>query len=162
MTRSPLSRLIRAWLLTSVVDAIFSSVLVGVFYGSTVARLWQGVAATVLGPSSFEGGARTVAIGLLMHAGVAFAWSAVFLALFERFAGIRRVVRSPGGVLKVAAVYGPCIWLVMSFLVIPTLVHRPPTLNYRWFIQLIGHIPFVAVPIVYCISRGAGDPRDRS
>ncbi|HEU4882967.1 MAG TPA: hypothetical protein VFT45_11990 [Longimicrobium sp.] len=116
----------------------------------------------MLGPSSFEGGARTVALGLLMHLGVAFAWSAVFLVLYERFGGIRRVVRSPGGVLKVAAVYGPIIWLVMSFLVIPSLVHRPPTLNYRWFIQLIGHIPFVALPIVYCISRAAGDAPARS
>jgi hypothetical protein len=162
MTRSPLSRLIRAWLLTSVVDAIFSSVLVGVFYGSTVARLWQGVAATVLGPSAFEGGTRTVAIGLLMHVCVAFAWSAVFLALFERSAAVRRLVRSPHGVLKAAALYGPFIWLVMSFIVIPLLVHRPPSITYRWWIQLLGHVPFVAVPIVYSISRGAGDAPARS
>ena len=37
----PLSLLLRAWLLSAVVDGLFSSVLSAVFYGSTVARLWD-------------------------------------------------------------------------------------------------------------------------
>jgi hypothetical protein len=147
------SRLIRAWLLTAVTDAIFSSVLSVAFYHSTVARLWQGVASTLLGKSAFDGGLQTAAIGLLMHFGVAFAWSAVFLVLFENSLGIRRAVASRYGVLKVASLYGPFIWMVMSFAVIPLLLHRPPSITFRWWVQLIGHIPFVAVPIVWSIGR---------
>lgn len=48
----------------------------------------------------------------------------------------------------------------MSLVVIPLLVHRPPTFSIRWLIQLIGHIPFVAAPIVYSIARGATDSED--
>ena len=58
------------------------------------------------------------------------------------------------GALKVAAVFGPCVWIVMSLAVIPLLVHRPPSFTNRWFIQLIGHFPFVGLPIVWSIRGG--------
>jgi hypothetical protein len=119
MNRDTASRLARAWLLTGVIDALFSSILVTVFYHSTVARLWQGVASVLLGKSAPDGGTTTVLIGLLMHFGVAFGWSAVFLFLFTRSALIRDLLASRYGVVKVASVYGPFIWLVMSLAVIP-------------------------------------------
>jgi hypothetical protein len=148
MPNSPFTRLVRAWLLTAISDGLFSSVLVTVFYGSTFARLWQGVASTILGPDAMNGGTRTVLIGLAMHFGVALAWATVFLLLVAGLPFLRRTLASPFGILKVAAIYGPCIWLVMSLVVIPFLTKRPPNFNYRWWIQLVGHFPFVAIPIV--------------
>jgi len=147
------SRLLRAWLLTALIDGLFSSVLSVFFYHSTVARLWQGVASTLLGPGAIDGGAQPALIGVLMHFGVALGWSTVFLLLFPRSAWIRGMLASPGGVVKVAAVYGPCIWLAMSLLVIPQLLHRPPVITIRWWVQLIGHFPFVGLPIVVSIGR---------
>jgi hypothetical protein len=160
MPSSPFTRLVRAWLLTAVSDGLFSSVLSAAFYGSTVARLWQGVASVLLGPAALNGGTRTVLIGLAMHFGVALAWSTVFLLLVAGLPFLRRILASPLGVVKVAAVYGPCIWLVMSLVVIPFLAKRPPNFNYRWWIQLVGHIPFVAIPIVSQIG-GRLRPRSR-
>ena len=154
MIRDPIARLTRAWLLTAVVDGIFASVL-SLLYGSTVTRLWQGVASTLLGPEAFNGGTRTALIGVLMHFGVAFGWSAVFLAVAMRSARLRGVLASRGGVVKVAAVYGPLIWLVMSLAVIPALTGRPPAFTVRWLINLIAHVPFVAIPIVASIAPGA-------
>jgi len=156
--RDSLSRLVRAGLLTGVSDGLFSSVLSVVFYHSTVARLWQGVASTLLGRAAFDGGARTAGLGLLMHFGVAFGWSAVFLVLFTRSPRIRGLLTSPYGVVKVASLYGPFIWLVMSLAVIPLLLHRPPAINIRWWVQLIGHIPFVGIPIAASIGRGFPRP----
>jgi len=147
------SRLVRAWLVTGVTDAIFSSVLVSVFYHSTVTRLWQGVASVPLGKEALNGGTTTALIGLLIHFGVAFWWSAVFLFLYMQSARIRALVASRYGVVKVAALYGPFIWLVMSLAVIPLFLHRPPTINFRWWVQLLGHIPFVAIPIVAMIGK---------
>jgi hypothetical protein len=89
-----------------------------------------------------------VAAGILIHFGVAFAWSAVFVFLVLRSSWVRRVLASPFGVAKVPLVYGPLIWLVMSTLVIPPFTGRMPTINARWWIQLLGHVPFVALPIV--------------
>jgi len=152
------SRLVRAGLLTGIIDGLFSSVLSVAFYGSTVTRLFQGVASTVLGKEAFEGGTSTALLGVLMHFGVAFGWSAVFLLLVERSPWIRRVLASQYGVVKVASWYGPFIWLVMSLAVIPLLLHRPPAINPRWWVQLIGHIPFVGVPIVASIGKGVPRP----
>lgn len=142
------SRLVRAGLTTAIVDGLWAIFLSVVVYDSTFSRLWQGVAATLVGSSAFSGGARTTALGVLMHCGVAFGWSAVFVFVVMRSARIRGVLASRYGVLKVAAVYGPAIWLVMSLLVIPLLLQRPPTLSVRWWVQLLGHIPFVGIPIV--------------
>jgi hypothetical protein len=162
-TPSARSRLVRAWLLTGITDGLFASVLSVTLLHSTPAKLFQGVASTLLGPAALQGGNATAALGVLMHFGVALGWSVVFLLLFERSPWIRSVVRSRYGVLKVAAVYGPFIWLVMSLIVIPLLVHRPPSITVRWWVQLIGHIPFVAFPMVASIGwlpRSATAARD--
>ncbi len=145
----------RAGLLTAVTDGLFSSVLSAVFYGSTVARLFQGVAATLLGPGAFDGGFPTAALGVLMHIGVAFGWSAVFLFLVKRSAWLRSLLSSRNGVLKAASLYGPMVWLVMSLVVIPALTHRPPALGVRWWIQLVGHFPFVGIPIAASFAKKA-------
>lgn len=145
-------RLVRAGLLTGVTDGVFSSVLSVVFYDSTVTRLFQGVASTVLGPDAFDGGMTVAALGLLMHFGVAFGWSAVFAVLVRRSRRIRELLAGPLGIVKVAAVYGPLIWLVMSLAVIPGLLQRPPSIGLRWWVQLVGHFPFVGIPIVASIG----------
>ncbi len=155
--RDLLSRLVRAGLLTGVVDGLFSSVLNVVAYRSTVSRLFQGVAGVLLGSEAFNGGTPVVVLGVLMHFGVAFGWSAVFLFLVLRSPRVRGLLASRYGVAKVASLYGPFIWMVMSLAVIPLLVHRSPTIGTRWWVQLIGHIPFVGIPIV--ASSGRGFPR---
>jgi len=150
-----LSRVAQAGLLTGVTDGLFSSVLSVAFYNSTIQRLFQGVASTLLGADAYQGGNRTFAIGVLMHFGVAFGWSVVFLLIVRRVTWIRRLLDSPYGVVKVASLYGPFIWLVMSLVVIPVLRLLPPVISVRWLVQLIGHIPFVGVPIVASICKGS-------
>jgi uncharacterized membrane protein YagU involved in acid resistance len=155
MEPSAISRLIRAGLVTGVTDGLFSSVLSAFFYGSTVTRLFQGVAAVLMGTAALDGGARTAAVGLLMHFGVAFGWSAVFLVSYLSSSWIRSLAGSSAGVIAIAAVYGPLIWIVMSMAIVPLFTHRPPTINIRWWVQFFGHIPFVALPIVTMIGRTA-------
>jgi len=150
--------LFRAGVTTAISDGLFASVLSVFFFGSTISRLWQGVASTLIGPAAFTGGARTVALGVAMHVGVAFGWSAAFIFLVMRSARVPAILASPYGVFKVAAVYGPAIWLVMSLAVIPLLLHRPPALTLRWLVQLVGHFPFVGLPIVAAANRGRGGP----
>jgi hypothetical protein len=70
---------------------------------------------------------------------------------------ISDLLATRNGVAKVASIYGPFIWLVMSLVVIPVLLHRPPAINFRWWVQLIGHIPFVGLPIVASIAKRPGD-----
>ena len=137
---------------TGVTDGLFSSVLAAFFYGSTVTPSLAGRRVRAAGRAALDGGTRTAAIGVLMHFGVAFGWSAVFMVLVLSSSWLRGVLAAPAGVVAVAAVYGPLIWLVMSLAILPLLTHRAPTINFRWWVQLVGHFPFVALPIVAMIG----------
>lgn len=154
---SKMHRWLMAGIATGLTDGLFA-VCIAVANGAAISRPWQGVASTLLGKSAYEGGLRTTLIGLAMHFGVALFWSGVFLVLFERSAALRSFVERRGVVIT-AAIAGPLIWLVMSLGVIPALVHRPPTITARWWIQWIGHAPFVGLPIVWFVSGG---PRRRA
>ena len=154
-------RLLRAWAALAVVDFCFASALATLAYGGTFAGLWQGVASTVLGPSAIGGGPAPVLVGILLHVGVAFAWSAVFVAAWLALPALRRLVATPAGMLAAAAVYGPLVWCVMSLVVIPTLTGRPPSVTTRWWIQLLAHVPFVALPVVAAVGAGAPAPAAR-
>jgi hypothetical protein len=147
------ARLLKSTVLTGISDGLFSSVLVTVFYGSTFALLWQGVASTLFGRGAFDGGTPFVLAGLAMHFCVAFGWSAVFLFIVSRATWVFALLQSRFGVFKVAAMYGPCVWLMMSLVIIPLVTgHGLPTLTYRWWVQFFGHVPFVAIPIVWSVS----------
>jgi hypothetical protein len=154
-----IGRLARATILTAICDGLFSSALSVFAYGSTVKRLWQGVASVPFGADALQRDSM-MWVGIAMHVGVAFAWSALFLVLYELLPPLRRVVAKPFGVIAIAAVYGPAVWTVMSFHLIPAFTHRPPAVNERWWTQFVGHAVFVGLPIVAMISRtGPGDDR---
>lgn len=152
MTNARLTAWVRAGVTTGMVDGLWACILSAGFYGSTVMRLWQGVASTLLGPSALDGGATTALIGVAMHFGVAFAWSGIFLLIVMNSARLRRTIEIPGRAAVVAAVYGPLIWVTMSLVVIPLLTQRPLTFTTRWWIQLAGHFPFVGLPIVLSVA----------
>lgn len=145
---TPRARLVRAWLSCAVVDGLWAVVLTLAYRGS-ISGLWRGVAAVPFGPAMREGGTATAALGVLVHIGVAFWWSGVFVLAYTRLSGLRRVTSSAAGALLVACVYGPLVWIVMSLVVIPALTQTAPTVTARWWIQLAGHAAFVGTPIVW-------------
>ena len=151
--RERLRCLARAGLLTGIVDGLFAITLAEGFYGSTWARMFQGVASVPLGRGAFEGGLATVAAGVLLHFAVAFGWSGVFLFLVLRWSWARSVLGSPHGIVKVALLYGPFVWCVMSLVVIPLFLQRPPAVGVRWWVNFVGHFPFVGIPIVASSAR---------
>jgi len=152
---------LRAWALITIVDGIFATVFPVVAYGQPLGRAWQNVAAVLLGRVAIYGGARTIVFGLLMHATVALVWTTLFLVAALFSARLRRVVATPAGIIGVATLYGPVIWIVMSLVVIPAFTHRATQITERWWVQLLAHIPFVALPIVAAIGRGLHSPSTR-
>ena len=151
-----LRELVPVWLVTAAWDFVCATALSVFAYHTSAARLWQGVAATVLGPKALEGGATTVAAGLMLHLMVALTWSAVFLAAAHAWPALRRTIETPKGALAVAAAYGPIIWLVMSLVVIPLATGRPPRFGVRWWVQIFAHLPFVTIPLVFTARRVLG------
>jgi hypothetical protein len=155
MPKNQASRFILAWLATGVSDFLWAVVLSVGIYKNTFTQLWQGVASVPLGKSAMDGGTRTMVIGILLHFGVALAWTTVFFFL-TRFGWMQRALNSRWGALKVAAVYGPFIWAFMSLIVIPLFTHRLPRNWWRWTVQAIGHILFVALPMITVYQRTRG------
>jgi len=156
MRSSMRSTFLRAWLTIALVDWLFASTYGVLSYHSTVARVWQGVASTILGPTAMQGGLRTVLVGTALHLCVAFVWTSVFLGVALLSERVRALIATPGGIMAVAVVYGPLVWVVMSMLVVPAASGRPPKVGGRWFVQAVAHILFVALPIVAMVARGLG------
>lgn len=150
-TPSAATRLLRAGVLTGVVDGLWAVALT-LAYGRTVTRLWQGVAATAFGERMLSLGLPGALVGVAVHFGVAFAWSAVLLLLVSRWRLLHGVLSSAQGVAAVALVWGPVIWVVMSAVVIPLRTGKPLAITGRWWIQLAGHALFVGLPMVWAIS----------
>lgn len=149
------ARWVRAGLACGVTDFLWACGQTKFMYGGSITRLWQGVASVPFGPSMLDGGRQAALVGVGLHFVTAFTWSALFVFVVSRLAVVRRLLESRGGAWKVAAVYGPFVWTAMSWAVIPSMTHRLPTITSRWFIQLLGHVPFVGLPIV----QGAGPAR---
>lgn len=154
MNKHQLQLWLKAGAATAIVDFCFATTLTVVFYKGTFTRLWQGVASVPFGAQAINGGSAWTAIGVLTHIFVAFSWSLVFVLLVTRWEALRRVLLSPWGVLKVAALYGPFIWIMMSMVFIPITAQRAPAaITVRWVIQALGHVFFVATPMAWVVRR---------
>jgi hypothetical protein len=145
--------LLRAWLLTAVADGILA-IVETLAYHRTLTHLFQGIASVPFGRGMIDGGPGAVALGVVLHFCVALTWSAVFLLLATRSTWLRSMIQSVTGRIATAAVYGPCVWIVMSTLVIPFFVHRPVAISGRWWIELAGHVVSVGTPIVWTVAAG--------
>ena len=76
-------------------------------------RVWQGVASGLLGPSSFQGGLRTAALGITIHFFIALTAATVYVTA-SRFLPLLRERAVPCGLA-----FGLMVWAFMRFVVIP-------------------------------------------
>lgn len=150
------SALVKTWLAVAVTDALFASAT-GMFIPpvATPARVFRGVASVLLGEGALDGGATTALIGLAMHFGVALFWSTLFVLAVRNIPWVRESLESWPRALLLATIYGVSIWLIMTWIVIPSMLHRQPTLSTKYWVQLGGHIPFVVGPMILVNRRRA-------
>ena len=81
--------------------------------GTSPVRVMQSIAAGVLGAAARTGGARSAALGVLLHFVIATIWTAVYYAASRRLRLLSRQPTVCGGV------YGVVVYLFMNFVVIP-------------------------------------------
>lgn len=144
------SKLVWAGLTVAVLDALFAVVLyVVVLHATTVPRVFQSIAAGLLGKASYSGGAPTVALGVACHLTVAFGWTSIFYVASRRIDSVRELMRSNAGSIAVGLVYGAIVWLAMDFVVIPLSRATPtPVANWRFWAMLAWHAVGVGLPMV--------------
>jgi hypothetical protein len=44
----------------------------------------------------------------------------------------------------------------MSIAVIPLATGRPAVFGFRWWVQVVAHVPFVSLPLVFTARRALG------
>jgi uncharacterized membrane protein YagU involved in acid resistance len=115
-------------------------------------KIFQSVASGLLGPKSFQGGAKSAALGLFLHFLIAFIWATIYYVASRQigFLTARPVI---AGLL-----YGEFVWVMMNCVVVPlSAIHRwPPRTDPASIITgPILHPILVGLPIALAVSRWA-------
>ena len=117
-------------------------------------RVFQSVAAGVLGRPSFDGGVPTALLGLGLHFTIALIWTSIYALIVRRLAVVRALVRTTGGTILVGAIYGVVIWCAMDFIVIPlSRATFTPVSKPAFWQQFIWHMVGVGQLIVWLTER---------
>ncbi|HEU5404148.1 MAG TPA: hypothetical protein VFU86_22520, partial [Terriglobales bacterium] len=107
----------------------------------------------LLGPSAFQGGAATTALGLLLHFFIAFSWATAFYLASRAFPVL---TRRP---LVFGPLYGITVYLMMYWVVMPlSRFHRGGFSVFNTVIAIITHIVCVGTPIALMVSRYSRRP----
>jgi hypothetical protein len=123
--------------------------------GVSAQRIFQSVAAGLLGRASFEGGTATAALGLTLHYFIATSMSATYYVVAKRFGLLwRRPV--PCG-----AAYGLLLYGIMNHVVVPLSAAGRGSRDPLWVLMSIAvHMFLVGVPIAL-LTRSTGEAPSR-
>jgi hypothetical protein len=116
--------------------------------GVSAQRIFQSVAAGLLGEASFEGGVATAALGLALHYFNATTMSLVYYLVASRFALLRRRPVLCG------AGYGLLVYGVMNYIVVPLSAAGGGSKDPLWIsLSILVHMFLVGVPIALTTRR---------
>lgn len=138
-------------LVVAILDGLFAFTFYGAILGVRPLRIFQSVAAGLLGSESFSGGVKTFLLGLLLHFVVASCIATVYY-----LASLKLPVMVHHAVVS-GLTYGMISYLVMKFVVIPlSAIGRRPMPRLSIFLtEIIGHAFLVGLPIALLARRSA-------
>lgn len=112
-------------------------------------RIFQSVAAGLLGPASFAGGARTAALGLALHFFIATSMSVTYYVIASRYVALHRRPALYG------ASYGLLLYGIMNQVVVPLSAAAPGSTDRLWVtLSIAVHMFLIGVPIALAARRG--------
>ncbi|MFC3552045.1 hypothetical protein ACFOLC_13625 [Lysobacter cavernae] len=144
------------WLLTAGLVAATLDILYATGFwalrGVDPTRVWQSIAAGLLGKASFSGGADTATLGLALHYLIALAMAAAY------FIAARRLPKLWQQPWRYGALYGLLLYAVMNLIVVP--LSAAPGGGAKpmlWVVlSLLAHVLLVGLPIAWCARRAYG------
>jgi hypothetical protein len=142
----PLTTIVFAGLLAGALD-ITSAFVILAFRGVGPTRVLQGVAAGLLGPSSFQGGIGTALLGLALHFFIALTAATVFYLASTRIA---LLTRQP---VVAGLLYGIGVYAVMNFVVLPLSAVKPRYTASGMTIGVLVIMFMVGLPIALIVAR---------
>lgn len=120
------------------------------FRGVPAVRVLQSVAGGLLGRATYQGGAPTAALGLLLH----FLIMSVIVAIYV--AASSRITALTNHAIACGVAYGIAVYIVMTFIVVPVSAAAGGTpAPYDMLVGVIVHILCVGVPIAWVTRRFA-------
>jgi hypothetical protein len=112
-------------------------------------RILQSVAAGLLGKASFEGGARTAALGLALQYFIALSMSVAYYLVARRWPLLWQWPMLSG------AGYGLLLYGFMNYVVVPLSAAGPSSKDPLWImLSVTAHVLLIGIPIALFV-RGA-------
>ena len=138
-------------------DALYAIVFWNVRSGTAPGRIFQSVAAGLLGKASFDGGWRSILLGAALHYFIAFGIVFVYWMLSRR---LPVLIEKP---IVCGALYGLLAYGVMNYVVIPLSATRRPRFLLLWVVcSLVVHALFVGIPAAWAARAAARGERARN
>lgn len=123
-------------------DIVYACLFWGLRSDVPALRIFQSVAAGLLGKAAFEGGAATAALGLGLHYFIATSMSVTYYVVAGRW---RLLQRRP---LLCGAGYGLLLYAIMNHIVVPLSRAGPGSKNPLWIgLSIAVHVALVGIPI---------------
>lgn len=109
----------------------------------------RGVASGLLGAAAFDGSARTVALGLVLHFTIATTWAFVFYAASR---SLRWMIERP---FLSGPLFGALVYITMYFVVLPlsAISFRPSRSAASIVEGLAVHVFLIGLPIALIVRR---------
>lgn len=147
---TPAQAILWGALVVGSLDALDAIVFFGLRSRVRPSRIFQSIASGLLGPSSFQGGFATVALGVLLHYSIACGIVTTFFLLSRRLPVLTRHAVIAG------LLYGPAVYVVMNYVVIPLSAARSGTPAAAVLVNgLLIHLFGVGLPSAL-VARAAG------
>lgn len=110
-------------------------------------RIYQSVAAGLLGRDSFQGGLATAALGMFLHFFIATTAAAVYVAASTR---LKLLLTQP---VACGLAFGVAVYFFMNLIVVP--LSRARAGGFSWRL-MVGHALLVGLPIALVARRRLG------
>jgi hypothetical protein len=149
-TMSPSRAVLLGGFFVGALDIIDALVFFYIARGATPIRIFQSIAAGLLGRSSFQGGIPTAILGGLLHFFIAFCIAGVYSLASRKLSVLTRHAVVCG------MLYGIAVYFVMNQVVVP--LSATSSLPFSWPVFLngiIGHAFLVGLPAALCARLAA-------
>jgi hypothetical protein len=135
---SPTKIAVLGGLVLGTTDLTFACTFAGLNSGASPVRVFQSVAAGVLGKASFTGGAASATLGVALHYVIAISMALVYYAVSRRYPALARRPIACG------IPYGILLYLIMNLVVLPlSAIGMPSFKNLLWVtLSVIMHMVF--------------------
>jgi uncharacterized membrane protein YagU involved in acid resistance len=145
----PLVFVVAGGLLAGTLDITYACLFWALKSGVPAQRIFQSVAAGLLGQASFEGGEGTSALGLALHYLIAISMSVVYYLVARRWP---LLWQRPG---LCGAAYGLGLYMVMNYVVVPlSAAGGSGSKDPLWVtLSILVHMFLIGVPIAIVARR---------